>query len=163
MKKILIAAGGTGGHIVPALSIAEELKKSGHRLLFIGNRNSIEERLITGSGFDFRPIDIQKLYRKFTLLHVKFPFKLIKSIRESVSVIRSFQPDMFLGTGGFVSGPVGYAAKLKKVPILGDIPFLGELFRSHDIEEKRTNLYIFIRPVILREPDFADLHRLSKE
>ena len=117
MNKILIAAGGTGGHIIPALSIARELSRSGNQLLFIGNRNSIEEKLITGSGYDFHGINIQKLYRKLTFLHLKFPFKLIKSILDSSAVIRSYQPDMFLGTGGFVSGPVGYAAKLMKIPI----------------------------------------------
>ncbi len=117
MKRILIAAGGTGGHIIPALSIAKELKQFDNELLFVGNRNSIEEKLVKAAGYDFRSISIQKLYRRFTPLHIKFPFKLVKSTFDSMKIIRDFRPDIFLGTGGFVSGPVGYAAKLKNKPI----------------------------------------------
>ncbi|MCK4654366.1 MAG: undecaprenyldiphospho-muramoylpentapeptide beta-N-acetylglucosaminyltransferase [Candidatus Cloacimonetes bacterium] len=116
-KKILIAAGGTGGHIIPALSIAHELQKHGVEVLFVGNKNSMEQTLATNSSLKFKGINVQKFYRKFTFAHIKFPFKLLKSINDSKKIIKEFQPDAFLGTGGFVSGPVGYAAHLKKVPI----------------------------------------------
>jgi len=115
--RILIAAGGTGGHIIPALSIADELQKKNAKILFVGNRNSLEEELVQKSGIPFKSINVQKFYRKFTLEHLKFPFKLLNSIFASKKIIREFQPDAFLGTGGFVSGPVGYAAHLKKIPI----------------------------------------------
>ncbi|MCD4796471.1 MAG: undecaprenyldiphospho-muramoylpentapeptide beta-N-acetylglucosaminyltransferase, partial [Candidatus Cloacimonetes bacterium] len=116
-KRILIAAGGTGGHIIPALSIAKELKEAGIQLLYVGNKNSMEERLVAQSGIPFRGINVQKFYRKFTFAHIKFPFKLIKSIADSKKIIDEFKPDAFLGTGGFVCGPVGYAAHLKKISI----------------------------------------------
>ena len=116
-KKVIIAAGGTGGHIIPAISIAEELIKNNVDILFVGNKNSMEQELTTKREIAFKSINVQKFYRKITLTHLKFPFKLIKSILDSVKIIRDFQPDAFIGTGGFVSGPVGYAAHLKKVPI----------------------------------------------
>ncbi|MBC8416457.1 MAG: undecaprenyldiphospho-muramoylpentapeptide beta-N-acetylglucosaminyltransferase [Candidatus Cloacimonetes bacterium] len=116
-KKVIIAAGGTGGHIIPAISIAEELIKNNVDVLFVGNKNSMEQELTTKREIAFKSINVQKFYRKITLTHLKFPFKLIKSILDSVKIIRDFQPDAFIGTGGFVSGPVGYTAHLKKVPI----------------------------------------------
>lgn len=117
MKKILIAAGGSGGHIIPALAIAQELQKKGCEIHYIGNFDSMEERLVHQTGMTFSAIDVQKLYRKLTLAHLKFPVKLIRSIKDSRQVIQEFQPDAFLGTGGFVSGPVGYAAHLEKIPL----------------------------------------------
>ncbi len=116
-KKIILAAGGTGGHIIPALSIAEELKAHRVHLLYVGNQNSMESKIISQSNLEFEEINVQKLYRKFTLTHIKFPFKLISSILRSLKIIKSFKPDAFLGTGGFVCGPVGYAAYLKKIPV----------------------------------------------
>ncbi len=116
-RKVIIAAGGTGGHIVPAISIAKELMKEGVQILFVGNRNSMEQQLAKRHDLDFAEINVQKFYRKITIAHIKFPFKLIKSIIDSKKIIRKFKPDAFLGTGGFVSGPVGYAAHLQKVPI----------------------------------------------
>ena len=116
-KKVIIAAGGTGGHIIPAISIAEELIKNNVDVQFVGNKNSMEQELTAKRKIAFKSINVQKFYRKITLAHIKFPFKLIKSILDSIKIIRDFQPDAFIGTGGFVSGPVGYAAHLKKVPI----------------------------------------------
>lgn len=116
-RKVIIAAGGTGGHIIPAISIAKELMKEGVQILFVGNSNSMEQKLAKKHEIDFAEINVQKFYRKITFAHFKFPFKLIKSIMDSKKIIREFKPDAFLGTGGFVSGPVGYAAHLLKVPI----------------------------------------------
>ncbi|MDP8201884.1 MAG: undecaprenyldiphospho-muramoylpentapeptide beta-N-acetylglucosaminyltransferase [Candidatus Tenebribacter burtonii] len=116
-KKVVIAAGGTGGHIIPALSIATELIKAGVQVLYVGNKNSMEQKLTFSHSINFAEINVQKFYRKLTFAHIKFPFKLIKSILDSKIIIRKFDPDAFLGTGGFVSGPVGYAAHLLKIPI----------------------------------------------
>jgi UDP-N-acetylglucosamine--N-acetylmuramyl-(pentapeptide) pyrophosphoryl-undecaprenol N-acetylglucosamine transferase len=116
-KKVIIAAGGTGGHIIPAISIAEELIKNDINVLFVGNKNSMEQELTAKREIVFKSINVQKFYRKITFAHLKFPFKLLKSVHDSKKIICDFQPDAFIGTGGFVSGPVGYAAHLKKVPI----------------------------------------------
>lgn len=117
MKKILIAAGGTGGHIKPALSIAKFLQTKGYEILYIGNKSSMEENLVQEAGLNFRSINVQKLYRYFTLKHLMFPFKLAKSIYDSCRIIKEFKPDVFLGTGGFVMGPVAIASIIKKIPI----------------------------------------------
>ncbi|MDP8269505.1 MAG: undecaprenyldiphospho-muramoylpentapeptide beta-N-acetylglucosaminyltransferase [Candidatus Tenebribacter davisii] len=116
-KKVIVAAGGTGGHIIPAISIIQELIKENIQILFVGNVNSMEQKLAKQFSIDFAEINVQKFYRKFTFAHLKFPFKLLKSMLESKKIIRKFEPDAFLGTGGFVSGPVGYAAHLLRVPI----------------------------------------------
>lgn len=116
-KSIIISGGGTAGHINPALNIAHILSENGWQIYYIGNKSSMEEQLVTRRGYKFYPINIQKIYRKITLAHIKFPFKLIYSILICLKVIKKVSPDAFLGTGGFVSGPAGFAAHLKKVPI----------------------------------------------
>lgn len=113
----IFAAGGTGGHIIPAIAIATELKKMGITIIFVGNKGGMEEKLVKNAGIDFVGIDVQKLYRKLTLKHILFPYKLIKSVMDSIKIINLYQPDFFVGTGGFVSGPVGIAAKMKKIPL----------------------------------------------
>jgi UDP-N-acetylglucosamine--N-acetylmuramyl-(pentapeptide) pyrophosphoryl-undecaprenol N-acetylglucosamine transferase len=117
MKRILISGGGTSGHINPALSIAECLHKHNWEIHYIGNNNSLEERLVSKAGYKFYPINIQKIYRRFTFAHLKFPVKLILSVLKSLAVINRIKPQVYLGTGGFVSGPAGIAAMLSSIPI----------------------------------------------
>ncbi len=114
--KFIISAGGTGGHIMPALSISQELIKRGHKVLYIGNKDSMEEKIITKNKIDFEAINVQKLYRKFTLKHIFFPFKLFNSINKVKKIFKKYQPDAYIGCGGFVSGPSGFVARGKKVP-----------------------------------------------
>ncbi len=115
--KALIAAGGSGGHITPALAIAAELRNRGVEILYVGNRAGMEETMVTRQGFAFRGIDVQKLYRSFTPRHLLFPCKLLRSILDARRIIKEFKPDFFVGTGGFVSGPVGFAAHQRHIPI----------------------------------------------
>jgi len=116
-KNIIIAGGGTGGHISPAISIAKEMEKLGYSLIYVGNKNSMEERIAKKNNFKFYGINVQKLYRKLTLKHILFPIKLVLSIQKSIKIISDNKAVAFIGTGGFVSGPVGYAAKLMRIPI----------------------------------------------
>ncbi|MCB5250598.1 MAG: undecaprenyldiphospho-muramoylpentapeptide beta-N-acetylglucosaminyltransferase [Candidatus Cloacimonadales bacterium] len=116
-KRIIVSAGGTGGHIIPALVICEEFIKNGWQISYIGNKGSLEEKIVKNKGISFFPIDVQKLYRNFTFQHIKFPFKLIKSIVSSYRIIKEQKPQLIIGTGGFVSGPVGLAAILSKTPL----------------------------------------------
>ena len=88
MKTIVISGGGTAGHINPALSIARYLKEAGWQVHFIGNRNSLEERLINLAGYPFHKINVQKLYRRFTFSHIKFPFLLIYSVIRSIFILK---------------------------------------------------------------------------
>ncbi len=116
-KVIIVSAGGTGGHIIPALVLCEEFIKNGWQVRYIGNKDSLEERLVQERGISFYPIDVQKLYRNWTFQHLKFPIKLLKSVMTSYQLIKQINPRFIIGTGGFVCGPVGLAAILAKVPL----------------------------------------------
>lgn len=114
--KFIISAGGTGGHIMPALSIAKELIKRGHEILYIGNKDSMEEKLVSRENIQFEAIDVQKIYRRLTLKHLSFPFKLAKSIHKVFAIFDRFKPDAYIGAGGFVSGPAGFVARQRAIP-----------------------------------------------
>lgn len=113
--KFIISAGGTGGHIMPALSISEELISRGHEVLFVGNKNSMEEKIIGKKNIDFEAINVQKLYRNFTIKHLLFPFKLFNSITKVKKIFKRYKPDAYIGCGGFVSGPSGFVARGRKI------------------------------------------------
>ncbi len=115
--KILISAGGSGGHIMPAVAIAHALQNLGAEIHYMGNVNSMEERIARQENFLFYPIDVQKLYRRLTYKHFAFSFKLVKSIIRAKKVIKEQKIDAFVGTGGFVSGPAGWAASICQLPI----------------------------------------------
>jgi len=116
-KKIIISAGGTGGHITPAIALAKEFLKQNCQILYIGNKNSLEESIVTSENIKFKAIDVQKLYRKLTFKHLLFPSKFIRSVIKVLHIFKEFKPDAFIGIGGFVSGPAALAASLRKVPI----------------------------------------------
>jgi len=137
--KAIVAAGGSGGHIMPALAICRELRKRNVSILYVGNKKSMEETLAQQNNYDFSAIDVQKLYRNFTWKHILFPFKLWKSIQKSKQIIRNYKPDFFLGTGGFVSGPVGYAAKKLNIPI-----FLQEQNSYPGLTTKLLSKYAYV-------------------
>ena len=86
--KFIFGAGGTGGHITPALALADELQKYNHDILFIGNRNSIEESLCKSAGYPIRYIKVQKLYRSFKLENLVFPFFLASSIIAAINILK---------------------------------------------------------------------------
>ncbi|MDD2229077.1 MAG: undecaprenyldiphospho-muramoylpentapeptide beta-N-acetylglucosaminyltransferase [Candidatus Cloacimonetes bacterium] len=117
--KIAFGGGGTGGHIVPALAIAECLKQLGHEALFIGNRNSIEERLVRAENYQFQAIKVQKLYRSFSFRNLLFPFYLVGSIISSCRILKHENPDAVFVTGGFVAGPVALSAIILRIPVYG--------------------------------------------
>ena len=110
--KILFAAGGTGGHINPALAAAGDIRERfpDAEILFVGTKDKMESKLVPQAGFDFATIDIDGFYRQLTLENLKRNFKtLFKVLRASgqaKKLIRRFQPDVVVGFGGYVSGPV---------------------------------------------------------
>ena len=113
-KRIVFACGGTGGHIYPALALADAFKELGHKILFIGTKDRIEAKIIPNNGYDFTSIEVQALQRKLSLKNVSFPFKLLKGLLQSKKILKNFNADLVVGTGGYVCGPVLYAAaKLK--------------------------------------------------
>lgn len=110
--KILFAAGGTAGHINPAIAVASYIKKVNPEteILFIGTKDHMEARLVPNAGFDFKTIDISGFRRSFSpsaVVHnVKTVAKLLKSEGQSKKIINAFKPDVCVGFGGYVSGPV---------------------------------------------------------
>jgi UDP-N-acetylglucosamine--N-acetylmuramyl-(pentapeptide) pyrophosphoryl-undecaprenol N-acetylglucosamine transferase len=115
--RFAIGCGGTGGHIVPALALARELSRSGHRILFIGNRNSLEEKLVTAENYEFKAINVQKLYRKLSLAQLLFPVRLFGAVISCLFIHQGYKPDAVVCTGGFVAGPVALASILKRIPL----------------------------------------------
>lgn len=117
--KIIFAAGGTGGHINPALASAGEIRERypDAEILFIGTKTKMESKLVPQAGFDFKTIDISGFYRQLTLENIKrnigTVFKLMRSSSQAKKIIKDFKPDVVVGFGGYVSGPVvRTAAKL---------------------------------------------------
>ncbi len=117
MVKVMIAAGGTGGHIIPAISLAKAFQERDAEVLMIGNRGGMEETLYQRHMLEYRLIDVQKIYRRLTFAHVKFPWKLLKSLVIAMRTIARYKPDAVIGTGSFVTGPVAMAAILMKKPL----------------------------------------------
>lgn len=108
INRIIFAAGGTGGHIYPAVAVADELKKINPaiEICFIGAKGRIEEKIVPNSGYELKTIDIKGFHRSLSLKNVNVTIKLLRALRESKKILREFKPELVFGTGGFVSGPV---------------------------------------------------------
>ncbi|MFA8301049.1 MAG: undecaprenyldiphospho-muramoylpentapeptide beta-N-acetylglucosaminyltransferase [Hyphomicrobiales bacterium] len=116
--KILISGGGTGGHIFPALSLAEELKKRypNCEILFVGAKGKMEMEKIPNAGYDIVGLPIRGIQRKLSLKNLTFPFLLLYSMFKAFLVIKRFKPNFVIGTGGYASGPTLKMASLLKIP-----------------------------------------------
>ncbi len=118
--RVIFAGGGTGGHINPAISIADYAKSqdSDFSALFIGTKRGLESKLVPKAGYDIKYIDIAGFNRKNMLKNISVVAKLIKSRIDCRKIIRDFKPDCVVCTGGYVSGPVIMAAAKEGVPSL---------------------------------------------
>jgi len=119
-RKIIISGGGTGGHIFPAISIANALKKiaPATEILFVGAEGRMEMEKIPAAGYRIIGLPVAGLYRSLTLKNIKVLIKLIKSLRMAKKVISEFNPDVVVGVGGYASGPVLRQAGRMKIPTL---------------------------------------------
>jgi UDP-N-acetylglucosamine--N-acetylmuramyl-(pentapeptide) pyrophosphoryl-undecaprenol N-acetylglucosamine transferase len=119
-KKIIISGGGTGGHIFPAIAIANALKKIDPttEILFVGAKGRMEMERVPAAGYKIIGLDIQGIQRKSILKNLMLPFKLLGSIMESKKIIKDFKADAAVGVGGYASGPLLYAASRMGVPYL---------------------------------------------
>lgn len=120
IKKILISGGGTGGHIYPAIAIANELKSryANAEFLFVGAQDKMEMEKVPQAGYQIKGLWIAGLQRSLTFKNMLFPVKLISSLWKSKKIVRQFKPDVVIGTGGFASGPVLHVASKKGIPCL---------------------------------------------
>ena len=117
-KKILIMAGGTGGHVFPGLAVAKYLSDRDWDVLWLGTKERMEARLVPQHGFEIAFIDIQGVRRNGLLRKLLAPFKIIRAVAQARRIVRDFKPDVVLGMGGYASGPGGVAAWLSHVPLV---------------------------------------------
>ena len=111
-------AGGTGGHVFPALAIAKRLQECGYEILWLGTRGRMEEMLVPKHGFNIEYIDVKGIRRNGLKAKLTAPFMLVRAILEALSVVRKFRPDVCIGMGGYASGPGGVAAYLLRIPLV---------------------------------------------
>ncbi|MGL2966588.1 undecaprenyldiphospho-muramoylpentapeptide beta-N-acetylglucosaminyltransferase [Flavobacterium sp. XGLA_31] len=116
--KFILSGGGTGGHIYPAVAIANELKSRfpDAEFLFVGAKDKMEMQKVPQAGYPIKGLWIAGLQRKLTLQNAMFPFKLMSSLWNSRQIIKSFKPDVVIGTGGFASGPLLQVANSLNIP-----------------------------------------------
>jgi UDP-N-acetylglucosamine--N-acetylmuramyl-(pentapeptide) pyrophosphoryl-undecaprenol N-acetylglucosamine transferase len=118
--KILISGGGTGGHVFPAISIANALKKRDNsiEIQFVGAQNRIEMEKVPAAGYEIIGLPVIGFERKLSFKIFLFFIKLFQSIIQAKKIVKTFKPDIAIGVGGFASGPVLYYANRKKIPTL---------------------------------------------
>ena len=118
MKKFILSGGGTGGHIYPAIAIADELKKRypDAEFLFVGANDRMEMQRVPQAGYSIKGLQIAGIQRKLSLKNLLLPFKLLKSLYQARQIIQKFQPDAVIGTGGYASAPTLKTAQWLKVP-----------------------------------------------
>ena len=120
MKRIIISGGGTGGHIFPAISIADALKRSGTEceILFVGAQGKMEMERVPKAGYRIIGLPVAGLQRKLSLKNLLLPFKVMDSLRRAKAIIRDFKPDVAVGVGGYASAPLLMAASSMEIPCL---------------------------------------------
>lgn len=118
--RVILSGGGTGGHIYPAIAIADEIKRRNPdaEILFVGAKDRMEMQKVPAAGYEIKGLWISGIQRKLTLDNLSFPLKLILSLYKSHQILKQFKPDVVIGTGGFASGPLLKAASQKKIPVL---------------------------------------------
>ena len=118
--RVIISGGGTGGHIFPALSIADKLKELNPEteILFVGAQGRMEMEKVPAAGYKIEGLPVAGLQRKLTLSNFALPFKVLKSISMAKKLIRQFKPDIAIGVGGYASAPLLWAAGRLGIPTL---------------------------------------------
>jgi UDP-N-acetylglucosamine--N-acetylmuramyl-(pentapeptide) pyrophosphoryl-undecaprenol N-acetylglucosamine transferase len=139
--RILISGGGTGGHIYPALALVKEIKKlnSSAEFLYIGTENGLESGIVKRENIPFKTIHITGFKRKLSFDNVKTISRFFKGVSDSKKYIKEFKPDVVIGTGGYVCGPVVYAASRLHIPTIiheqNSVPGLTNKFLSRYVDK----------------------------
>lgn len=118
--KVIIAAAQTGGHINPGIAIANKIKKENKnaRIMFIGTTRGLENDLVPRAGYELKTIEAHGINRKISIENIKNMFKTLRGFSEAKKIVKEFKPDIVIGTGGFICGPVLMAAKKYKIPTI---------------------------------------------
>ncbi|NME68563.1 undecaprenyldiphospho-muramoylpentapeptide beta-N-acetylglucosaminyltransferase [Flammeovirga aprica] len=116
--KVIISGGGTGGHIYPAIAIANAIKEQRPEtdILFVGAEGRMEMEKVPESGYEIIGLPIAGIQRKLTLKNLSFPFKLINSLWKASNIIHDFKPNVVVGVGGYASGPIMWRGQSSKIP-----------------------------------------------
>lgn len=120
LKRVIISGGGTGGHIFPAIAIADEIKRRNPDadIRFVGANGKMEMEKVPAAGYPIEGLDIAGLKRKFALSNFLLPFKIIRSMMKARKIVKRFKPQVAVGVGGYASGPTLKAATMLGVPAL---------------------------------------------
>ncbi|MBU8915370.1 undecaprenyldiphospho-muramoylpentapeptide beta-N-acetylglucosaminyltransferase [Neobacillus sp. 114] len=139
--KIAVSGGGTGGHIYPALALIREIQKENNQaeFLYIGTNNGLESKLVPRENISFKSIHITGFKRKLSFENVKTIWRFLKGVRDSKKILKEFKPDIVIGTGGYVCGPVVYAAAKLHIPTIiheqNSVPGLTNKFLSRYVSK----------------------------
>lgn len=138
--RVIVAAGGTGGHIYPALAIIERIKKEdkNSKILYVGTTDRMEKDIVPARGIDFVGVEIKGLNRKNVFSNFSVMKKFLKAIKRSKEIIKEFKPDIVIGVGGYITAPVLYAAHKLHVKTLiheqNSIPGLSNKFLAKFVD-----------------------------
>ena len=118
--RLLLAGGGTGGHLFPAVALAEKLmaEEPGAEVLFVGTERGIEARVLPELGLPLKTVDIKGFSGKGVIAKLEVMMKMIKSVKQGKSILGQFNPDVVVGVGGYASAPMIVAAKMQGVPVV---------------------------------------------
>jgi UDP-N-acetylglucosamine--N-acetylmuramyl-(pentapeptide) pyrophosphoryl-undecaprenol N-acetylglucosamine transferase len=139
--KIAVSGGGTGGHIYPALALIREIQKKDEKVefLYIGTEKGLESKLVPRENIPFKSIHITGFKRKLSFENVKTVLRFLKGVRDSKKMLKEFNPDVVIGTGGYVCGPVVYAAAKMGIPTIvheqNSVPGLTNKFLSRYVDK----------------------------
>ncbi|MEH7333380.1 undecaprenyldiphospho-muramoylpentapeptide beta-N-acetylglucosaminyltransferase [Neobacillus drentensis] len=139
--KIVVSGGGTGGHIYPALALIREIQKENNQaeFLYIGTSNGLESKIVPRENIAFKSIHITGFKRKLSFENVKTVIRFLKGVQDSKKILKEFKPDIVIGTGGYVCGPVVYAASKLRIPTIiheqNSVPGLTNKFLSRYVNK----------------------------
>jgi UDP-N-acetylglucosamine--N-acetylmuramyl-(pentapeptide) pyrophosphoryl-undecaprenol N-acetylglucosamine transferase len=139
--KIVVSGGGTGGHIYPALALIREIQKQNKdaQFLYIGTSSGLESKLVPRENIAFKSIHITGFKRKLSFENIKTVLRFLKGVRDSKAMLKDFKPDIVIGTGGYVCGPVVYAASKLGIPTIiheqNSVPGLTNKFLSRYVNK----------------------------
>ncbi len=118
VMSVMIMAGGTGGHVFPALALAQELRARGREIFWLGVPGGFEARIVPAHGIELEMVDIQGLRGNGLARQLAAPFKITRAVLRTLAIIRRRRPGLVVGMGGYVAGPGGVAARLAGVPLV---------------------------------------------
>ncbi|RLQ95830.1 undecaprenyldiphospho-muramoylpentapeptide beta-N-acetylglucosaminyltransferase [Falsibacillus albus] len=172
--KIIVSGGGTGGHIYPALAFIRTIKQKhpDTEFLYIGTSKGLESKLVTREEIPFKSIEITGFKRSISFENVKTVLRFLKGVKESRKIIREFKPDMVIGTGGYVCGPVVYAAAKENIPSIvheqNSVPGLTNKFLSKYVDkvaicfESATGFFPKEKVVLTGNPRASEVAGIKK-